>query len=511
MTGWRRLDARVVWVDLVRSLLSLVPTAVAIGVFGVQPRLGELWPPIVIAVIGVGGAAADLLRWAKTRYRVTDERVEVRTGFLVTRVREVRRDRVRSVDASARLLQRLAGLRKVSVGAGGGEPALVVDAVSVATAEELRHTLLARPAADRAPASAGDDGVEIARFSWSWLVHNVVGVWAYIAAAGLLWGVFWMLRGFGLRPMDHLRAAADALGPVWTVVLGVAAVTAIGLATMAASFVGENWRFRLARVDSGEGTALRTTQGLLRTREVDRDDDRLRGVEIAEPLLWRWLGTADISVVTTGLAVWSARPAAAILPRVPVATARRVSTTVLGAAPLDAPLLTHPRAALRRRIVWAVLTGGVASVAGALWWTWLAGPVLLPFALAAAGAAYRALGHTVTGGYLVVRSGLVSRRTVALRGSAVVGWRVRQSVFQRRLGLATLTAATAAGTGQYVAIDLRAADVVDVAERAAPGILTPFAVAGPGDAGRQGAGRVAWARRPRVAAMRSGETPFSRS
>ena len=314
----------------------------------------------------------------------------------------------------------------------------------------MRRTLLARPAADGAgaDADAGDgDGVEIARFAWPWLVHNVVGVWAYIAAAGLLWGVFWMLRGFGLRPMDHLRTAADALGPVWTVVLGVAAVTAIGVATMAASFVSENWRFRLARVSGGAGTALRTTQGLFRTREVDRDDARLRGVEIAEPLLWRWLGTADTAVVTTGLAVWSVRPASAILPRGPVATARRVAAAVLGAAPLDAPLEAHPRAALRRRVVWAVLVAAAATVAGALWWTWLAGPVLLPFALGAAVVAYRALGHTVTGGYLVVRSGLVSRRTVALRGRAVVGWRVRQSVFQRRLGLATLTATTAAGNG----------------------------------------------------------------
>ncbi len=123
-----------------------------------------------------------------------------------------------------------------------------------------------------------------------------------------------------------------------------------------------------------------------------------------------------------------------------------------------------------------------ATVAGGLWWTWLAGPVLLPFALGGAVVAYRALGHTVTGDHLVVRSGLVSRRTVALRGRAVVGWRIRQSVFQRRLGLATLTAATAAGTGQYEAVDLRAADAVDVAERAAPGLLTPFAAAGPAPA-----------------------------
>ena len=54
---------------------------------------------------------------------------------------------------------------------------------------------------------------------------------------------------------------------------------------------------------------------------------------------------------------------------------------------------------------------------------------------------------------------------------------------------------------RYEAIDLRARDVVDVAEAAAPGILTPFA--------GQGA-RTASARRPRVAAIRAGEAPLSR-
>jgi putative membrane protein len=466
---WQRLDRRVVGVDLVRSLLALVPTVVAVGVFGVEPRLPDLWPAAVIAVVGVGGATADLVRWLKTRYRVTADRVELRTGLLVTTVRDVPRERVRSVDASAKLLQRLAGLRKVSVGVGGGEPALVLDAVSAETAARLRRALATGAAVP--DAAEPDEGTVLARFAWPWLVHNLFGIWVFLAAAGVIWGLFWLLAGFGLRPMAWLRAAADGLGPVWTVVLALAVLTVVGVATMAASFVSENWDFRLSQVDG----SLRTTQGMFRTREVNRDLARIRGAEIAEPLLWRWMGTADTSVVTTGLRVWSMRPAAAILPRGPVGTGRRVVAAVLGAAaPLEAPLTPHPPAARRRRFGWALLVSAAAGAGGAPWSLWWAGPVVLPFALAAGAVAYRALGHTVTGGYLVVRSGLVSRRTVALQGRAVVGWQVRQSVLQRRLGLATLTAATAAGAGQYAATDLSAADVVDVAEAAAPGLLAPF-------------------------------------
>ncbi|MGH3683448.1 MAG: PH domain-containing protein, partial [Natronosporangium sp.] len=71
---------------------------------------------------------------------------------------------------------------------------------------------------------------------------------------------------------------------------------------------------------------------------------------------------------------------------------------------------------------------------------------------------------------------LVSRRTAALQTRAVVGWRLRQSLLQRWLGLASLTATTAAGNGQCQALDLPAADAVALADRAVPGRLAPFVI-----------------------------------
>ncbi|MEU9508714.1 PH domain-containing protein [Micromonospora sp. NPDC048170] len=523
---WRRLDSRVVWVDAVRSLLSLAPAGLAVTVFRVEPRLSTLWPVLAVAVIGVTGAARDLLRWLKTRYRVTDERVELRTGLLLRTHRSVRRERIRSVEATALLRHRLAGLRVVTVGAGlsgtDGE-ALRLDAVTVATAERLRRELLrgaaaghpgpvGGPSATRRPTSGGSDpagggpiapgallperAVVLARIRWSWIVHNVVNWWAFVMAAGLFWGTYWTAQSFGLDAVDAVDAVAGlvdwrSLGTGRTVVLGVAAAGVLGVLGMAVAFVAEYWNFRLLRVPTLGGSVLRTTHGLFKTREVDRDDDRLRGVEIAEPVLWRWMGTADTNVITTGLAVWSMTPATTILPRGPLRVARTVAAAVLEADPnpLTAPLRRHPRAALRRRAGWAVLTvalatGGLAVLGESLGATriWLIGVVLAPLVLVAAVVAYRALGHTVSGDHLVVRSGLVSRATAALRGRAVIGWRVRQSVWQRRLGLATLTATTAAGHGRYAAIDVAAADVTALAEQVLPGLLAPFTVA-PADPG----------------------------
>ncbi len=64
----------------------------------------------------------------------------------------------------------------------------------------------------------------------------------------------------------------------------------------------------------------------------------------------------------------------------------------------------------------------------------------------------RALGHRVDGRWLVTRVRRVSSAgATACRPRASSRWTVRQTWFQRRGGVATLVAATAAGTKRYVA------------------------------------------------------------
>ncbi|WP_181781435.1 PH domain-containing protein, partial [Pseudonocardia pini] len=84
----------------------------------------------------------------------------------------------------------------------------------------------------------------------------------------------------------------------------------------------------------------------------------------------------------------------------------------------------------------------------------------LPLAALLARDRYRSLGHALTPLHLVSRLGGLSRRTVALQRTGIIGWTVRQSVFQRRAGVVTLQAVTAAGAGGYRILDVRAEDAV---------------------------------------------------
>lgn len=496
-TPWRRLDIRVIWVDLVRLLLSLVPYAVATWALGVEPDSGTLWPIIGFAVFGILSSVGDAIRWAFTRYRVTSEYVERRTGVFVRKYRSVRRDRIRSVDTSAKLLQRWARLRVVEIGAGqqtaASESALSLDAVSKAEAALLHLELIGsvpRPAQEGADRESVDaDGEVLSRMRPRWVVYNMFSIWAYIMAAGLFWGAISMGSAFGLDIGGWVVGLYDweTLGWGWTTALALVVIGLLGAIGMGINYFTEYWNFELARVRGEDGTQLRTRRGLFRTREVNREDRRMRGVRISEPVLWRWMGMADTNVITTGLNVWGMSQPTAILPRGPIEVARRVASKVLAVdpSPFEAPLRRHPRRALRRRLVWATaLCGAITLVTwwlistGVLAaWTILIGPACLPMAWLGGIVSYRALGHAIAGEYLVFRSGLMSRGTVALRRDSVSTIAVSQSIFQRRLGLKTVHAMTAAGWGAYGAPDVAADEAVALACEAAPGVLDDFLVA----------------------------------
>lgn len=117
---------------------------------------------------------------------------------------------------------------------------------------------------------------------------------------------------------------------------------------------------------------------------------------------------------------------------------------------------------------------GVLVTPVLLWTALGCAAVGLPLGVFVALDAYRGLGHGLSGDYLVVRSGTVRRSTAALERAGVIGWTVRQTYFQRRSGVLSLTATTAAGAGAYTAYDADASEGLDFASQAVPGLLEPF-------------------------------------
>jgi putative membrane protein len=272
-------------------------------------------------------------------------------------------------------------------------------------------------------------------------------------------------------------------------------------------YIAVFWNFRLA----GNGAdTLRVTRGLLSIRATTISLSRLRGVEISEPLLLRAARGARCIAITTGLHVGrgAERDGSVLVPPAPRAVARRVASAVLG-LPEDicsGPLEPHGPAARRRRFTRA-LAGAVLIIAAvylATWaqggpaWVWAASFALLPASALIAADRYRSLGHRLAGGWLVSRNGSLARRRNIISADAIIGWRIHQTWFQRRQGLLTLTATTAAGQQHYSVRDVPVAQGLALAAAATGDLLLPFlerqggraaTVGGPGRDRSRAAGR----------------------
>ncbi|MDJ0461748.1 PH domain-containing protein [Streptomyces sp. H27-C3] len=491
--GWQRLSVRTVLVT------ALVMGGVGVGA-GVPATLGlangrPLWVAIGWVLAGavlviVGGTAADYVRWRRTRYRIGAERAELHTGLLLVKRRSLARERIRSVDLTANVMLRLLGLVKVRIGTGestgGGESTLELDPVTREEGERLRRELLAR-------AAPGEPGAhregELATLDLRWIRYAPVSFVAPALGGAAVGGLMQVSEWFGAQGklINWVGDRFQDTSVVWIVVSLVVGACVTGAVGALGLWVEMWWNYRLEREPGG---TLRVRRGLFTTRSISIEERRLRGVELVEPLGVRTLGAARVDAVATGLAEdESSRNAdhKTLLPAAPRAVAESVAADVLRVASSPtstARLAPHPRAARARRLRWAfaaalppVLVLAVLGVLLTDVLLYVAGAcvvVLLPLAYYLAADAYRSLGHAISGDYLVARSGTVRRTTVALQRGGVIGWTVKQSVFQRRAGLITLTATTAAGAGAYSVHDAGQPEGLRFAADAVPGVLGPF-------------------------------------
>ena len=490
---WRRLDPRMLVIHPVIEIVRAFPALIGLFIAGQGSGHGSRWSLVATALV----AAAATLRYFTTRFRITPAQIQLRHGLLRRRTTAAPLDRVRTVDVTAHALHRVLGLARVVIGTGTsdrkGRPALTLDGLRIDDAGRLRDELLHRAPVNPPSVSTVDaatpvrDETELFRLPRSWVRYapfTLSGAITAVAIAGFAWRLIGEAHvdpdRFGpLHALiDHLSAA-----PLWqdVVEVGAAGIAFIALASTA-GYVLAFWNFRLSR---HRGGTLHMTRGLITSRATSIEERRLRGAEISEPLLLRAVGGARTMAITTGLRVGrgAERGGTMLMPPGPQADAVRIAAAVVGpAAPFTAPLVDHgPRARQRRYVRALGATLAVVAVTGLVWlaagiggWGWLGAAVLVPLSVPLAADRARSLGHALSGDYLVTRQGSLVRRRVVLARDGVIGVNLRSSFFQRRAGLATLTATTAAGRQGYRVPDVAEAEAVALADTLVPGLLEPF-------------------------------------
>ncbi|MBE7323889.1 PH domain-containing protein [Nocardioides sp. Y6] len=519
---WLRLDKRKLLLDPVSAVKqSIVPIiAVLVG----ASSSDNLWWAIAAPVLAVAAALFGLVPWFTTTYRITPTQFQLRKGVFNKTTSTAPLDRVRSVDLEATLLHRILGMRKVQIGTGVDDERIELDAVTIARAEELRELLLrARRAAavatspspvgagsglpaagapwggtDQPPAAAWPGGVThpveeaapeqvLAVFTWSWVRFAPFNLARLAVIAAAVGAVSQLVGEVSIDAAQVAESAESALR-IGVVVLSLLVFLGLAVTWLVVSVVGyvvQWWGLRLTRAHG----SLHLSSGLLTTRSITVEEKRVRGVELVEPLLMRVVNGAALSTLATGVGEGGTT---SILPHCPTPVAVDVASDVLGDdRPMRMPLVPHGPAARRRQHVahqWTTLfflglglvghyvVSPLAEVAtqAPLWWFLAPGLAWIPIGVVLAELSYAHLGHALTDDHLVAGHGTTARRRTVLEVDGIIGWVFEQSIFQRRLGLVTLQATTAAGGEKVTLTDVPEHLAVRLAARATPEPLEPY-------------------------------------
>lgn len=473
----QRLSARSLAIDPIKRLGAvLLPVTAAFVLSGHFTVDRAAYYGLVAGVLSV---LYSLVRWATFRYTVHDSRLDITSGLLARKSRSIPLDRIRSVDLTASPLHRLTGLVVVHVDAAAGGTGRadegVLDAVTAAEGARLRRLLLGRRSNGAEPVGVGKampSAAVLARARASWfLLSPLTGAYLFapLAVLGTLWG--WLAQSDVLDEQRVEGVAAWVLADPWVVGVAALALFVLGLPLASVGMTSLlNWDFTVR----GTPDAVELARGLFTRRHVTLERRRLRGWELVEALPARPVRAGRLRALVTGVGSDSHHSRAELLPVAPVDAALALAAETVGVPAV--PLHAHPPAARRRRLFRAVAPWTV--LAALAFWSGApaAGFPLLGLALLGVPLGldrYRSLGHAYDGTHVCVRSGSWSRGTVVTHRRAVVGWQVRQTLFQRRQGLATLVVGVGAGTGAYAAVDMDAADAGAFAHRVTPRWLAP--------------------------------------
>ncbi|SDH33039.1 PH domain-containing protein [Nonomuraea jiangxiensis] len=478
-----RLSPKVLLIHPVRMLPSLLLPLV--GVLFVGGFSGRSYGWAALGVVATVAYAA--IRWATFTYEIIGDRLETKRSLISRSVRTIPLERIRGVDVSMPPMHRLLRLAvlKIDTGASGGDEEAELDGVTLEEAERLKAVLLHRTARAEAhvpdlAAAAGPEERTIVSVPRKWLLYGPLSGAYLLTPFALAGGAVGLVFQWG----DDLGFGQDTALSVgeWLWTHPYLLLAAALLLVVAMPFVGGlmyavfNWDFRLKHRDG----YLVAERGLINRRSVSLESGRVRGYEIVDGLAERWAGVVRAWAIVTGLGDSQTR--GQLLPDVPRAVAVEVTADAIG--PYRSALRAHPPVARNRRLFRAVFPWLVLAVAAAVlawvtghvvWWFLLVPALLLAVLGVPLGLdRYASLGHGYDGVRLAVRSGSLRRSQAVVERRAVVGWRLRQTWFQRRAGVVTLIAGVGAGKGGYSAIDVSETQGATFPAEVTPDWLRPF-------------------------------------
>ncbi|ELZ22811.1 membrane-flanked domain protein [Haloterrigena salina JCM 13891] len=429
------------------------------------------------------GVCYGLTYYYQFTYEITSDTFDITSGVFARRSREIPYRRIQNVDVSQRMTQRLLGLAVVSIEtAGDSDAEAMLDLVDEDEADRIRTEIRRQTAAagttddadgaattePSSGADSDDTGREetarpdreptllfelklrelllyaVSSFRWDTMLFPLLlFLWITdgdLRSALLPQFMFEIARPFG-GPASLDGAAGSAL-----VVLLVIALIQWALLTYLASIlykIGNYYGLRLGR----QGSDLVYERGLGRRYSGSIPFDKVQSVTVTDNPVQRLMGYAGLWVETAG---YGPRSGGSNQSVVPLADASRVSRFGELLTGIDRPEFRRPPTTARRRyfaryslVATGVVAGAFAIAQLTTVERWRFSVLAFAAVPLAAHLKYAHLGYVVGDEHLVIRRGFWRRRTTIVPYYRIQTVSTRRSIFQRRLGLASLVVDTA--------------------------------------------------------------------
>ncbi|WP_136715945.1 PH domain-containing protein [Halorientalis salina] len=455
---------------------------------GAGDRTGLILALLPVAFLA--GVAYQVAYYYRFEYELTPDTLDIDSGVFGRQEREIPYRRVQNVDITESIVHRILGVAVVRVEtAGGSETEAELDFVAADEARRLQGEIRERRAAAQGETRTGTDAEDETADRPDGVADDAVDagetpvrehgprvdagsstpifslgsgeLLALSAASFRSASIFLLVVGFPFVQDFVVGTAVRVTGvdlgpgavtstPDIALVAGLIAIFLAVLTSWVLSAVAtftEYYNFTLGR----QGEDLVYERGLLQRYSGSIPTDKIQTLTIKENLLMRALGYAGLSVETAGYSPGQQNGQGGPQAAIPLAGRERTLSLARDLEAFDEFEFSRPPKRARRRYVvrylLAVLslTGVFAAIAQVLgnFTLWFTPLLLVPLVPVAAHLKWTHLGYDAGEEYFVVRSGFW-RQTIRVVPYYRLQTVVRErSVFQRRLGLAHLTADTA--------------------------------------------------------------------
>ncbi|EMA63323.1 PH domain-containing protein [Halorubrum lipolyticum] len=450
-----------------------------------NPEWGFAAATAVAGAVVLLAVGYEVAYYRRFDYELTEDTLDISSGVISRREREIPYRRIQNVDVSRSVIQRAIGVAAVDLEtAGGSSTEGSIRFVSPDEATRIQREVQRRKSADSGAgagrestdragggAGAGPDAVGPAEEELFAISPGELALVGALSFDGRLIGLLAFLSSGSIPVLSSFVPEASAVALTATAIVGVGGLFLVSWMLGAGVAFTNYYGFRLSRA----GDELRYERGLFRRYSGSIPTEKVQALRFTDNPAKRALGYASLSIETAGYAPGQGGEQGSQA-AVPIAATDRVYRLAREVEAFGDPRFSRPPKRIRWRYAfrYAVVVGIlVAAAFGVDWYLgaglpWYAPAALLVAVPPAAHLKWKHRGYWLGEDHLLTRNGFWSRTVTVVPYYRIQNVIDTRTVFQRRWDVATIVADTAGSSSiagnDAAAVDFATDEAIDLRE-----------------------------------------------